>query len=297
MRSALNFILGYFWQVLLSMRKSEANRMIVWAGRNGVRFTSIRPWKERHSSMAKLISAAISLPGTPIRGTFIVNTGDSPKKPCYGLRNFDSVVMGTDFSVACPDFLFDSWSECGIDDFEQMRLELAEAGLALPSTAKLGWIGNVQAIKPRQRFVDLSRERSDLLEGIAMNWASNPRARERPGERGQISYLSLPEQVRRWRYLIDIEGRGYSARVKLLLFSRRPLFLVDRPCKEWYFEELVPWRHFVPVKRDLSDLFVNLSRLQNDGELEMAIATSGYEFACSRLTRERALDRWRTLLA
>lgn len=65
----------------------------------------------------------------------------------------------------------------------------------------------------------------------------------------------------KYRYLLDVEGgpsqnasTGYSLRVKFLLHCGRLLFMVDRPLWSWAELRLEPWVHYVPVKRDLSDL-------------------------------------------
>lgn len=54
--------------------------------------------------------------------------------------------------------------------------------------------------------------------------------------------------------LLDIEGGGYSARLKYLLLSNKPLLIVNRPYKEFFFKNLQEYVHYIPVKRDLSDL-------------------------------------------
>lgn len=64
----------------------------------------------------------------------------------------------------------------------------------------------------------------------------------------------------KYRYLIDLEGgflekAGYSARIARLLHMKRLLFFQDRPLYSFICSRLEPWVHFVPVKRDLSDLF------------------------------------------
>lgn len=68
-----------------------------------------------------------------------------------------------------------------------------------------------------------------------------------------INFISMTKQTK-YKYLIDTRGNSWTDRVKLFFHLRRPLFLVDRPYQEWYFDMLVPWKHYIPVKEDLSDL-------------------------------------------
>lgn len=95
--------------------------------------------------------------------------------------------------------------------------------------------------------------------------------------------------VKTYSILIDIEGNGYSGRLKYLLWTLIPLLFVDRPYKEYFFEFLEEWKHYIPVKRDLSDLvektelcLLNYSRAQE-------IAKNAYEFSKKYLTREAKL--------
>ena len=110
------------------------------------------------------------------------------------------------------------------------------------------------------------------------------------------NFISFHEQIERWRYLIDVEGTGYSGRFKLLLNSPRLVFLQDRPHKEDFFQYLVPWSHYVPVKRDLSDLRANLATIKSDPQLEKSIIENAREFSRKYLSRASALQRWSDLL-
>ena len=53
--------------------------------------------------------------------------------------------------------------------------------------------------------------------------------------------MSLLEQVRTYGALVDIQGKGYSARLKLLLHSGRPVLLCARPWCEFFHASLRPW--------------------------------------------------------
>ena len=51
--------------------------------------------------------------------------------------------------------------------------------------------------------------------------------------------------------LLDIEGVGYSARLKFLLHMNRTLFIQEgRPFWTWAERGLIPWIHYIPVSRN-----------------------------------------------
>ena len=75
--------------------------------------------------------------------------------------------------------------------------------------------------------------------------------------RAKATCLSFEAQVADWACLVDMGGIGWSARVPLILHSGRPMLYVDRNVTTFYNEEphaMVPWRHYIPVAADLSDL-------------------------------------------
>ena len=109
-------------------------------------------------------------------------------------------------------------------------------------------------------------------------------------------YLSFEEMAREWAYFVEVEGRGYSARLKVLLFSGRPVLLQERTWCEWWHFELVPWTHYVPVKEDLSDLIQMVEWAKEHPEQAEQIGCGAKAFAESHLTREAALGRWAAAL-
>ena len=74
-------------------------------------------------------------------------------------------------------------------------------------------------------------------------------------------YIPMTE-LAKYKYTLDIRGYGWTDRVKVLMQLGRPLFLVDRPYREWYFDRLEPMKHFVPVREDLSDLIEKYDYLE-----------------------------------
>ena len=137
-----------------------------------------------------------------------------------------------------PDFNFHSWPQVGIDDYENFTKDIDAAGSSPSLVHKVGWIGNTNTNPMRKRLFELGHQNPNLLDIFDCgNWWINP-------DRIQLNshkYISTPELVKQYGILIDVEGNGYSGRLKHLLWSHRPLLLVDRPHKEYFFEYLREW--------------------------------------------------------
>ena len=57
-----------------------------------------------------------------------------------------------------------------------------------------------------------------------------------------------------YKYILDIEGYVSAFRLSSELRMRSVVLIVESDYKLWYSHLLVPYEHFVPVKKDLSDL-------------------------------------------
>jgi hypothetical protein len=88
---------------------------------------------------------------------------------------------------------------------------------------------------------------------------------------------------RNFKYLIDCPGIGYSGRLKWLLASGRPVFIVERKIVEYWLESLQPWVHFIPVKEDLSDLMEAWRKVEMDPVLYRSISEAAKRFAKDNL--------------
>jgi hypothetical protein len=249
-----------------------------------------RGFETRNESTAKLAKLAIEKYQVPDFDWIYVYTGDGAVANFYDGKRLLSYATNIDeYDNVCPDFTFDHWRQTQMDDYEQTWREVALAGDRQPATNMLGWRGNVTTHPSRRNILNYDDKVNFDVEAITWNTRD-------PNRLTCSKFLSLPEQVRRWRYLLDVEGVGWSGRLKLFFFSKRVVFLQERPFKEWYFPYLIPWTHYVPVKRDLSDLTDKLAIVQNDSQLETVIVTSAFAFAQQNLTRDAALHRWNQLL-
>ncbi|KAF8517358.1 hypothetical protein BU17DRAFT_76415 [Hysterangium stoloniferum] len=57
-----------------------------------------------------------------------------------------------------------------------------------------------------------------------------------------------------YKYIMDIDGNGWSARFKRLMSSKSLIFK-STMFPEWYTERIMPWVHYIPVQINLSDLY------------------------------------------
>jgi hypothetical protein len=191
------------------------------------------------------------------------------------------------FNNLVPDFNFHSWPQVRINDYNSFIQEISNAGLSNYEINKVGWIGNINTNHMRKHLLEIGKNNSDLFDIFDMNWLYSGNTLL-----DSTKYISTPELVKKYSILIDIEGVGYSGRLKHLLWSHRPVLLVDRPHKEYFFEFLQEWVHYIPIKRDLSDLVEKTKWCLDNYDKALKIAENAYEFSKIYLTRDACYKQW-----
>jgi hypothetical protein len=249
-----------------------------------------KPWKIRHMQLANLISEAVAVLGQSLP-PFYVNTGDRPgDTTARPYTVFGNCSVDGQADVAAPDFVFNGWPEAKFADFDAEAAKLADASLATPVHQRAFWTGRVD-LPAREALVELSRVRPKVIEAVD---SSANYDREKQVYVGR--FVTMAEQIAQYRYMIDVEGDGYSGRLKLLLHARRAVLMLDRPYREYFFEDLEPFRHFVPVARYSSNLVERIEWLRANPAREKEIISEAQQFARTRLTRRAAVEYWAALL-
>jgi len=214
--------------------------------------------------------------------------GSSEKKYtlCYDKRRPELKLF------AGPDYTFHSWPSVNIHSFDAVVREIKLASKRPPTIDKVGWFGNIHSAlsdvpeySTRHLLYFIGQQHKNLFDIVHVY--------PRPGGiiDNQVStYKSLPEMLA-YKYLIDIGGNGWSARLKFILFSKRPLLVVDRHYVDYWYEDLIPYVHYVPVKMDLSNLLEQTSWMNENYEECLKMAQAAYQYAVANFTHAKILER------
>ncbi len=215
---------------------------------------------------------------------FFINTWDASfiinNQLTFGFTQGENVV-------ACPDFTFDKWVETGIENFESVVDNIIKRGKEPYSVNKLFWIGTLFTQQLRYKLHDLGQLYKDDFEIISMEWIKE---HAKGHKHKQTQYVSLPDHCN-YKYLIDCGAGGWSARLKFLLFTNRPLFLVERDInkQDYFYHQLKPYVHYIPLWQDLSNLRSQYEWAENNYDKACEIAKNAQKFAVENLNKEEAL--------
>ena len=210
-----------------------------------------------------------------------------------GDKNFYpfSYSASTQNERTIPCWVFDSWKECGIEDYELVCGQLIARSMSEPTDNRLFWIGNANTHPTRKMFVEACKGREDILAIDSGNWHGTDGSLKKV----EKQYVSIPDHGN-YKYLIDIQGNGYSARGKLLMHSGRPLFYQDRQWHEYWFFSTKPFVHYIPVKENFSDLKEKLDWANVHPKECATIAANALEFAKTNLRRDNAIKRYQDII-
>lgn len=179
--------------------------------------------------------------------------------------------------ICCPDFTF--WDWCGMK-YEKYFPKIRTAGELNPTSTKMFWRG-MKYPKLRGPLVDLSSQNPDLID-----------AKFSKPNKNDPNFISLEDAVSRYSYFIDLQASGWSPRVKYFLQSHRLTFLQERFHKAYYEKDLVPMEHYIPIRKDLSDLIEKIQWAKNNPKEVKIITDNAFNFSLDNFSIDSVNKKW-----
>ena len=202
----------------------------------------------------------------------IINTWDRPINKYLKINIFSFSTADWYHDKMVPDWTYDSWMECKIPEFNKIIKEIEKTGTLQPTIDKIWRIWNLNTSHSRSILLNLWKKYPQYLDIKDSNsW----------------EYISLPDLVKTYRYLIDVEWNGFSWRLKYLFFSWRAIFVQERPLNEYALLWAIPYKDYIPVKNDFSDLIEKIEKYFNS-DLINKIWKNWQKFATENLNKEKA---------
>lgn len=96
---------------------------------------------------------------------------------------------------------------------------------------------------------------------------------------GMMAPRATQSEFARYRYLIDIDGNTNSWGFLPKLAIGSCILKVQSKCRQWYYKDLRPWEHYIPIRADLSDLEDKVLWCREHDDDARQIAEAGKRFA------------------
>ena len=187
----------------------------------------------------------------------------------YNKKSFDK--MNIDWKTKKKVCIFrGSATGCGITLENNMRLKAAQLSLQHKNILDVG----ITDWKPRDK--KYSKNPVQIIDPDKFRFQ-------------KALPLSRIEQSN-YKYILNIDGYVSAFRLSSELRMKSVVLIVESNYKLWYSHLLVPYKHFVPVKKDLSDLIQIIQWcIKNDDDC-FKIAENSYKFYEKYLTKEGIFD-------
>lgn len=158
----------------------------------------------------------------------------------------------------------------------------------------VGFFRGSRTSSERDPLILLSRSKPELVDAQYTKnqaWKSDQDTLGRPAAK-EVRF----EDHCQYKYLFNFRGVAASFRLKHLFLCKSLVLHVGDEWLEFFYPQLKPWVHYVPVGVDLDEVEELLEFAKENDEVAMAIAERGYEFIWKHLRMEDVLCYWRRLL-
>ncbi len=105
-----------------------------------------------------------------------------------------------------------------------------------------------------------------------------------------------PEQQSEFKYLIHIQGHVSAFRLSLEMNMGSVILLVESQYHLWFFNKLEPYKHYVPVKGDLSDIYEKIDWCKQNDEQCQEIVKNCRQFYSTHLSKDAIFGFLQNLL-
>lgn len=99
-----------------------------------------------------------------------------------------------------------------------------------------------------------------------------------------------PKTQAEYKYIINVDGHVCAYRLSLEMQSRSCILLAQSKYHLWFFNLLKPYKHYIPIRADLTDLIDKIKWCKNNDDKCKKIAENAFLFWKKYLNRDSILD-------
>ncbi|XP_044044177.1 protein O-glucosyltransferase 1 [Siniperca chuatsi] len=236
----------------------------------------------------------------------VVNVRDYPQVPNWVQPTLP--VFSFSKTADYQDIMYPAWTfweggpavwpiyPTGLGRWDLMRDDLKKSAAQWPWKKKdsRGFFRGSRTSPERDPLILLSREAAELVDAEYTKnqaWKSERDTLGRP----PAKEIPLVDHCK-YKYLFNFRGVAASFRFKHLFLCGSLVFHVGDEWQEFFYPELKPWVHYIPVKQDLSDVRALLQFVKENDAIAQEIATRGKEFILDHLRMQDISCYWERLL-
>uniref|UniRef100_UPI00398F73F0 protein O-glucosyltransferase 1 n=1 Tax=Pristiophorus japonicus TaxID=55135 RepID=UPI00398F73F0 len=237
---------------------------------------------------------------------FVLNVRDYPQVPNW-MKPIRPVLSFSKTSEYY-DIMYPAWTfweggpavwpiyPTGLGRWDLMRKELKTSAEKWPWEKKIskGFFRGSRTSSERDHLILLSREEHLLVDA---EYTKNQAWKSEKDTLGKPPATEIPlVEHCKYKYLFNFRGVAASFRFKHLFLCGSLVFHVGSEWLEFFYPQLQPWVHYIPVAQDLSDVRELLQFVKVNDHIAREIAESGRQFILDHLQMEDVSCYWKLLL-
>ncbi|XP_048406289.1 protein O-glucosyltransferase 1 isoform X2 [Stegostoma tigrinum] len=237
---------------------------------------------------------------------FVLNVRDYPQVPNW-MKPIRPVLSFSKTSEYY-DIMYPAWTfweggpavwpiyPTGLGRWDLMRKELKVSAEKWPWEKKVskGFFRGSRTSSERDPLILLSREQPLLVDA---EYTKNQAWKSEKDTLGKPPAKEIPLVDHcKYKYLFNFRGVAASFRFKHLFLCGSLVFHVGNEWLEFFYSQLKPWVHYIPVNQDLSNVQELLHFVQENDHIAREIAERGRRFILEHLKMEDVSCYWKQLL-
>ncbi|KAJ8246691.1 hypothetical protein GJAV_G00254330 [Gymnothorax javanicus] len=236
----------------------------------------------------------------------VINVRDYPQVPLW----VQPVLPVFSFSKTADyrDIMYPAWTfweggpavwpiyPTGLGRWDLMRQDLKKSAAEWPWRRKedKGFFRGSRTSPERDPLILLSREAPELVDA---EYTKNQAWKSEKDTLGRAPAKEIPlVEHCRYKYLFNFRGVAASFRLKHLFLCGSLVFHVGDEWLEFFYPQLRPWVHYIPVRQDLFDLRELLQFVKENDDVAQEVARRGQDFIMEHLRMEDVSCYWEKLL-
>lgn len=236
----------------------------------------------------------------------VINVRDYPQVP----RWMKPAIPVFSFSKTADyqDIMYPAWTfweggpavwpiyPTGLGRWDLMREELRKSADQWPWEKKVpkGYFRGSRTSPERDPLILLSRVNPDLADA---EYTKNQAWKSEKDTLGKPPAKEVPLADHcKYKYLFNFRGVAASFRLKHLFLCGSLVFHVGDEWLEFFYPQLKPWVHYIPVRQDLSNLRELLQFVKENDEVARQVSERGQQFISDHLRMEDVSCYWESLL-
>ncbi|CAL8406791.1 unnamed protein product [Arctogadus glacialis] len=237
----------------------------------------------------------------------VINVRDYPQAPGWVQPTFP--VLSFSKTADYQDIMYPAWTfweggpavwpiyPTGLGRWDLMRDDLERSSAQWPWKNKdpKGFFRGSRTSAERDPLILLSRENPELVDAEYTKnqaWKSERDTLGRP----PAKEIPLVDHCK-YKYLFNFRGVAASFRLKHLFLCGSLVFHVGDEWHEFFYGQLRPWVHYVPLRQDLADVRELLQFVKHHDAIAQDIALRGRQFILEHLKMEDVSCYWEQLLS